>query len=72
MLNPDEYKTRFSYHPPKDEATANRHEEIRYQCEFLTRKLASLVPESRELALAITKVEEAMMWANAGIARHQD
>lgn len=71
MLNPDEYKTRFDYHRPKDMETVSKHEEIRYQCEFLTRKFASLVPESRELALAITKVEEAMMWANAGIARNQ-
>lgn len=28
-----------------------------------------LVPDGREKATAITKLEEFMMWANAGIAR---
>lgn len=29
----------------------------------------NLCPDSRELSLAITKLEEAIMWANASIAR---
>lgn len=29
-------------------------------------------PKSREQSLAITKVEEAMFWANAAIARNQE
>ena len=29
-----------------------------------------LCPKSREKSLAITKIEEAMMWANASIARN--
>jgi hypothetical protein len=33
--------------------------------------LLSLVPAGRELSLALTKLEEAMMWANDGIARNQ-
>ena len=28
------------------------------------------VPESREKSLALTHLEECVMWANAGIARH--
>lgn len=39
----------------------------------LGKDLASLindvVPDGREKSLAITKIEEAIMWANAGIAR---
>jgi hypothetical protein len=31
--------------------------------------LNELVPDSREKSLAITHLEEAVMWANAGIAR---
>ena len=30
----------------------------------------NLVPKSREASLAQTKIEEAVMWANAGIARN--
>jgi hypothetical protein len=31
--------------------------------------IVELVPTSREQALALTKLEECVMWANAGIAR---
>lgn len=33
------------------------------------RILADCAPESRELSIALTKIEEAMFWTNAGIAR---
>jgi hypothetical protein len=40
----------------------------------MARKFASLiverVPGGREQALALTKLEEVVMWANAGIARN--
>jgi hypothetical protein len=32
----------------------------------------ALVPDGREKSLALTKIEEAMFWANAGIARQPD
>lgn len=59
----------FEYHAP-DEAKAKQHQEVRMQCQRLAHLIQALVPEGREQSLAITKVEEAMMWANAGIARH--
>lgn len=61
----------FKYHPPYG-AAVPKHEAIRAKA----RELAELIEESlpplagREKALAITKCEEAMMWACAGIARH--
>ena len=62
-------ENRFGYHPPKDDATKSQHELVRGLCFGLAMELVSLVPAGRELALAVTAVEEAMMWANAGIAR---
>lgn len=60
---------RFAYHPPRDEATKDRHEYIRSLLGDAAQVVDSLVPDGREKALAITKLEEAMMWANAAIAR---
>lgn len=62
-------ETRFAYHRPKDQETASTHETVRAACGGLALELSLLVPDRRELALAVTKIEEAMMWANAGIAR---
>ena len=36
----------------------------------MAERLETLCPDSRELALAITKLEEVVFWANAAIARH--
>ena len=44
--------------------------QIRDQAKALALLLSDVVPESRELSLALTKVEESVMWANAGIARN--
>jgi hypothetical protein len=35
-----------------------------------TEDLVDLMPPGREASLAATKMEEAMFWANAAIARH--
>lgn len=65
----DDLARRFQYHPPRDEATRHAHETIRQNCETLARSVDELCPDGREKSLAITKIEEAMMWANAAIAR---
>ena len=61
----------FAYHKPKDDDTANRHQTIRDRLKESAYLVTNLCPESRERSLAITKIEEAMMWANAAIARNQ-
>lgn len=63
-------KNRFDYHPPKDQETIKNHEDIRDRAYSFALVLDEIVPDSREKAVAITKIEEAMMWANAGIARN--
>jgi hypothetical protein len=61
----------FKYHAPTGTAVVD-HERVRAKA----RELADLIDEvlpagaGREKASAITKCEEAMMWACAGIARH--
>lgn len=66
----EDLQNRFSYHKPIV-SQPQRYEEIRAKAmefaEFLTRRC----PESREFSLAMTKLEEAIMWANASIARNE-
>ena len=58
----------FTYHKPKDDQP-ERYESIRATALVLAKKMCALCPPSRELSLALTKLEEAIMWANASIAR---
>lgn len=61
---------RFAYHPPtNDPVKASHGDDIRASCLQAATDINRLVPEGREKSLAVTKLEEAMMWANAGIAR---
>lgn len=68
----DSLHWRFLHHPPSTPAIETTHSFIRGACKRLAVGIAGLVPAGREQSLALTKVEEAMMWANAGIARHQE
>lgn len=69
-IDPVDLDNRFAYHPAT-ETTGPLHAEVREECRALAGFLASTIPPGRELSLAITAIEEAMMWANAGIARNQ-
>lgn len=64
---------RFAYHAPRDSATVRAHETVRERHRELAADLAALLPADRprEIALALTKLEESMMWANAAIARSE-
>jgi len=61
---------RFNYHAPKKDQP-KRYENIRRLARNFADYLAENCPESRELSLAVTKLEEAVMWANAAIARRE-
>jgi hypothetical protein len=62
---------RFNYHPPRDEATKELHEQVRHDVFVLAAFMDDNLPvdRPREKAIVQTKLEEAMMWANAAIAR---
>jgi hypothetical protein len=62
---------RFDHHAPSDPRVAESHGVVRNECKHLAIIVAQLCPEGREKALALTKIEEAMMFANAAIARNQ-
>ena len=52
------------------EETSKRSQEINTLAKMFSDLVDNLVPKSREASLAQTKIEEAVMWANAGIARN--
>lgn len=60
----------FTYHAPKANQP-ERYTEIRDQAKELAILIEQSCPESRERSLAMTKLEESVMWANASIARNE-
>lgn len=69
MVDPDELAHRFAYHPPTDAETIAAHETVRRETGDMAALFNELLPDGREKACAFTALEEAMMWANAAIAR---
>lgn len=59
---------RFIYHKPTEEK-ATKFPIIRDKAKELAYILEDLCPNGREKSLALTKLEEVVMWANAGISR---
>jgi hypothetical protein len=60
---------RLRYHPVKNDLQAARYEDNRDAAATFARTLVNNAPAtSRELSLALTAVQEALMWANAAIA----
>jgi hypothetical protein len=66
----DELIKRFTYHAPKGTQNA-RYGEIRDEAHKLADILVANCPESRELSLALTNLEQMVFWANAAIARNE-
>lgn len=59
----------FTYHPPQGDQAA-RYEKMRATAKEFAQLIVQLTPDGRERSVALTKLEESIMWANAAIARH--
>jgi len=58
----------FAFHKA-DDTTGLLHNEVRSTLGRTATKMAIMLPVGREAAVVQTKLEEAMFWANAAIAR---
>lgn len=71
-MNADDLLNRFTFHPVANLSQAELYSEVRSRALTLAQWLDNVAPDSRELSLAITKLEEVVFWTNAAIARHGD
>lgn len=62
-------KQNFAYHNLNSDQ-AKKVDRVRESLRIIADTLVTDCPESRELSLALTKLEEVMFWANAAIARN--
>jgi hypothetical protein len=68
-MNHDDLTNRFTFHPVKNPDMGKLYEEVRAKAFEYALWLDEVAPDSRELSLAITKLEEVVFWTNAAIAR---
>lgn len=66
----EQIENNFKYHQPK-EGQPVKYNDIRENGKELALLINKHCPNSREKSLALTKLEEAVMWANASIARNE-
>lgn len=66
----EEIRNRFTYHTPK-EGQPERYADIRTMALKFALLIESECPDSREKSLAMARLEETVMWANASIARNE-
>ncbi len=68
-MDPYDIENRFAFHPAPDQEKRDDHASVRQACRQAADRIDELCPEGREKSLAITKLEEAMFWGNAALAR---
>lgn len=67
MMTKEQIDNTFTYHAPKGDQTT-RYQSIRECAKELAHNIARNCPDSREKSLALTNLQQAVMWANASIA----
>lgn len=72
MLSEAELDRRFNFHAPPTGARRDAHTNVRRGCRHLADFLNEAVPDGREKSIMYTKLEEAMFWANAALARQNE
>ena len=65
----DDIEARFRHYKPKNDSVVEDHVELRALLKTVALDAIACVPPGRERSLMLTKLEEAMFWGNAGIAR---
>lgn len=66
-MTPEQIENIFTYHKPFGDQP-QRYELLRAEARELALMIEENCPESREKSLAITNLQQAIMWANASIA----
>ena len=67
QMSKPELDTIFMYHAPK-EGQPERYVRLREKAKELAQLVVGLTPQSREQSVALTNIQQAVMWANAAIA----
>jgi hypothetical protein len=67
-MTPEELADRFVYHAVKPEQV-EIYTKLRAKAKEFAELTEAVVPESREKSLSFTHLEQAIMWANAAVAR---
>jgi len=66
----EQIENNFKYHAPKGNQQ-ERYVALRNKAKECALLIDEMCPDSREKSLSMTKLEEAIMWANASIARNE-
>lgn len=66
----EQLENNFKYHTPTPQKQ-EKYQLLREAGKSLAYMIKDFAGDNRESSLAITKLEEAIMWANASIARNQ-
>jgi hypothetical protein len=69
-MTDEELQNIFTYHAPKGNQP-KEYEMLRDGAHVFAHLINGLCPESREKSLAITAIQQAVMWANASKALHE-
>jgi len=70
-MDPSDIEHRFAFHAAPTQEKRDEHTSVRQACRRLADELNERLPEGREKAIVVTKLEEVMFWANAAIAREE-
>ncbi len=57
----------YTYHAPKMEQI-ERYARLRQKAKEFAQLVSMVTPQSREQSVALTNIQQAVMWANAAIA----
>ncbi len=68
-MAPFDIDNNFIYHPPKP-GQSEIYQKIRAKAKEFAILINDECPDTRERSLAMTNLEQAVMWANAAIARN--